>query len=56
MALLVRDPGPGGVIVESEDFSAARWSLTAIPIPASAWLLGPAMSLLAPWVKRRARV
>jgi len=55
MAALVKDPGPDGVVVEHEDFSAARWSLTAVPVPAAAWLFGPAMSLLAPWVRRRAR-
>ncbi len=55
MAFLVKNPGPSGIVVESEDFSASRWSLTAVPIPAAAWLFGPAVSLLAPWVKRRAR-
>ena len=41
--------------LETEEYVAARWTLTAVPLPAAGWFIATGVCLLFPLVKRRAR-
>jgi hypothetical protein len=37
----------------SNSYAGFVYRFTAVPVPAAAWLIAPAVALVAPWVKRR---
>lgn len=52
------ESGEGGALISDWDLASESGQFgfyTAVPAPATVWLLAPALGLLVPWVKRKAK-
>ena len=57
-SFMVFESGTGGALIPDWNLASESGQFgfyTAVPAPATVWLLAPALGLLAPWVKRKAK-
>lgn len=57
-SFMLFEAGEGGAFIEDWNLASESGQFgfyTAVPAPATVWLLAPALGLLAPWVKRKAK-